>query len=90
LREIEIDNPGPEFIAQLRQTANERGLQLKTMALAKYPGSTHVHLRKPNQKGTLEITYWPKAGRAWIAIREDRSAPWMVDAIGWFTTSNSG
>ena len=49
-------------------------------SLSKYPGCTHWHYKLDSQPGTLELTYWPTAKRAWFSLREDRRAPWM-DAL---------
>jgi hypothetical protein len=46
-------------------------------ALAGYPGCVHWHYKKPQQKGTLEITVYPKQRRIWAQVQDGRKAPWI-------------
>ena len=63
------------------QAAAELGLEAKALTLAKYPGCTHWHLRKPGSKGTLEITWWPEKKKVWISLRENRMGDWIEEAV---------
>jgi hypothetical protein len=49
--------------------------------LRSYPGATHWHIRWPGARGTLELTYWPRAGRLWFAVHANRRAEWIAPAI---------
>ena len=54
------------------------GLRVKlTNTLAKYPGSQHWHIVMPGAKGTLELTYLPRSGKAWFAIHANREGEWI-------------
>lgn len=44
-------------------------------------GSVHWHVKKPNEKGVLEITYWPKKARLWIDIHNNRQKDWNLAII---------
>lgn len=44
-------------------------------------GSYHWHLKKEKEKGVLEVTYWPKKGRFWIDIHDNRRAEWNMAVI---------
>jgi hypothetical protein len=48
--------------------------------LKSYPGSTHWHIKRGRERGTLEVTWWPKRRKLWIKIQAGRTAPW-VDEI---------
>lgn len=62
--------------------AKERGLVVKSKGtLAKYPGSTHWHVAKPAEKGTLEFTYFPAQGRFWAKVHPSRSADWIMEVL---------
>ena len=64
--------------ALIERIVAERGLivGLKS-ALAGYPGSIHWHFKKPKQKGTLEITLYPKDRRIWAQVQDGRKAEWI-------------
>jgi hypothetical protein len=46
-------------------------------SLKSFPGSTHWHLKRGRERGTLEITWWPKCRKLWINIQAGRTAPWI-------------
>jgi hypothetical protein len=49
-------------------------------SLRSYPGSRHWHLRNGSKPGTLEVAYWPEAGRLWISYHENRTGDgWVAD-----------
>ena len=49
-------------------------------SLASYPGCTHWHTKRENQKGTLEITSFPRDRRVWLKLQSGRNAPWIEPA----------
>lgn len=70
-----------EVVNAVDVACREAGLaQVSKGSPGKYPGGVHWHYKLGEQPGTLEITYWPKAQRAWFALRANRYAPWM-DAL---------
>jgi hypothetical protein len=46
--------------------------------LARYPGSVHWHYSQPRERGTLEITWWPRGERLWFKVSAGRSARWIT------------
>ncbi|HEY3781280.1 MAG TPA: hypothetical protein VGL56_09370 [Fimbriimonadaceae bacterium] len=67
--------------AIVSRIAADLGLDLKALTLAKYAGCIHWHLRKPGQKGTLEITWWPEKDKVWVSLRENRMGDWIDEAV---------
>ena len=64
----------------LRACADE-GLRVRPMgALKQYPGSTHWHVSRANERGTLEITWWPAENRLWFKVAAGRTAMWINHA----------
>ncbi len=49
--------------------------------LAQYPGSVHWHLKRGQERGTLELTLWPKDRRVWFKISAHRQGVWMESVI---------
>jgi hypothetical protein len=49
--------------------------------LRTYPGSVHWHLEQPGARGTIEVTWWPNAGRLWLAVHAGRRASWIEAAL---------
>lgn len=45
--------------------------------LARYPGSVHWHYAQARERGTLEITWWPRGERLWFKVSAGRSARWI-------------
>ncbi len=45
-----------------------------------YPGSVHWHFKSGQAAGTLEATFWPQRGRAWLSVQQGRKAAW-IDVI---------
>ena len=86
MREVAINLPAgaadKDVVYAIDAASREVGLrQVSKGSLGKYPGSVHWHYKSGDQPGTLEITYWPKQGRAWFALRANRRAPWMDAAV---------
>lgn len=44
-------------------------------------GSVHWHIKKQDETGVLEITYWPKKARLWIDIHNNRRKTWNLGVI---------
>ncbi|MFG6115894.1 hypothetical protein ACGTN9_11935 [Halobacillus sp. MO56] len=44
-------------------------------------GSVHWHIKKQDETGVLEITYWPKKSRLWIDIHNNRRKEWNLGVI---------
>jgi hypothetical protein len=67
--------------ALIERAVAEAGFQISQFELRGYPGAAHWHLRRRGVKGTLELTYWPRAGRLWFAVHTNRRADWIMPAI---------
>jgi hypothetical protein len=81
-KEIDIDVPAnvtPEnVVATIDAAIAALGLNVALLAsLKSFPGSTHWHLKRGREPGTLEITWWPSRRRLWIKIQAGRSAAWI-------------
>jgi hypothetical protein len=90
----EFDLPVPvhrDPAAVVDRACAEAGL-LVTMrgTLAAYPGCIHWHVKKEGLPGTLEITWWPKAGRLWIKVANNRDSSWIDAAVGELTRRIEG
>ncbi len=57
-------------------------IRLKT-SLKSFSGCTHWHFKLVGTKnaGTLELTWWPAQGRAWLKIARGRAGDWQVPVI---------
>src|SRR5215471_1010089 len=49
--------------------------------LVSYPGYVHWHFKRAAQRGTLEVTWWPQARRAWISVHANRTGEWIEEAV---------
>jgi hypothetical protein len=49
--------------------------------LASFPGSIHWHFKKPGERGTLEITSYPRTRRLWASIQAGRRADWIEPCL---------
>jgi len=68
--------------ALIERICAQHGLQAAMKGtLASYPGSIHWHYKKPNQKGTLELTLLCEERRIWASVHSNRKAPWIEDAL---------
>src|SRR5437763_16670863 len=47
--------------------------------LARYPGCAHWHFKRGRERGTLEVTWWPRERRLWLSVQAGRTGAW-VDA----------
>ena len=62
----------------IESACSGEGLQIgMKSALAGFPGSTHWHFRRPSERGTLEITLFPRDRRIWASIQDGRRAIWI-------------
>lgn len=68
----------------------EAGLQVTMRdTLRQYPGCIHWHLKRSRGsrdeakplRGTLELTFWPNASRAWFSVHRNRTAAWIAPTI---------
>jgi hypothetical protein len=81
MTEIEIAVPSPLFTDALRRI--ESVIQLLGLrvtmkgTLTGYPGCTHWHLKLGRQRGTLELTLWPRERRVWFSIHDGRTGEWI-------------
>jgi hypothetical protein len=86
MREVDIPIPSTTSTTAIKK-AVIRGcsaLSLKitvTTSLASYPGCTHWHIKKPGEKGVLELTTWPEKRPLWAKIHSGRTAPWIDEAL---------
>ncbi len=48
--------------------------------LSKYLGCVHWHLKQGNQRGTLEVTWWPMQHRLWLSIQAGRTGVWVEES----------
>jgi hypothetical protein len=82
LKEIEVQIPhkvAPDLIPVLAEAAAaDCGLTIALRGTLKtYPGCIHWHFKSGAQRGTLELTWWPKTRRLWIKVHAGRTAPWI-------------
>jgi len=85
MMETEIELPVGAELADLSSLIEECCAELELhvamrASLKSYPESTHWHLRKPGQRGTLEVTLWPPKRRLWLSIQSGRAAEWTAPA----------
>jgi len=86
MREIDIalrqSATDKEVVNAVDVACREAGMtQVSKGSLGKYPDCVHWHYKLGKQRGTLEITYWPKTQRAWFALRANRYALWMDNVV---------
>jgi len=66
----------------IERACSKRGLSIAIKGSLKgYPGCVHWHYKKQPEKGTLEITLYPKARRIWAQVQDGRRAPWIVEEL---------
>jgi hypothetical protein len=49
--------------------------------LSKYAGCIHYHYQKGTERGTLEVTIWPRENRIWFSIQAGRTADWIIESV---------
>src|SRR5437016_14493968 len=92
MREIQISIPidvsERKTIATIVAALEASQLLVATRGTLKtYPGSTHWHLKNGNQRGTLELTWWPVKRKLWFKIQAGRSADWIDQAVRQLTAA---
>jgi hypothetical protein len=65
-----------EKVIESAASALQLTLSMKT-TLAGYPGSIHWHYKSGKEKGTLELTLFPRDRRIWAQVQSGRKAPWI-------------
>ena len=86
MTEIDIDMPDRNdvrgAIAQIERVMRENGLTMASRGTLKtYPGCTHWHYKRGDEKGTLEITLLAGGKRVWFTIQTARRAPWIDQVL---------
>ena len=82
--EMAVDPVGREeqLAAWIEKAADHYGLQLRMKGtLHTYPGSEHWHFQKPGERGTLEVTLWPRGNRVWFSVQSGRRAAWITEIL---------
>ena len=46
-----------------------------------HQGSVHWHLRRGEERGTLEVTLWPARRRLWLSVHANRGGEWVEAAL---------
>jgi hypothetical protein len=82
MREVEFQvsplSPLTDVDPTIESACTAEGLQLGMKGtLASFPGSTHWHFKRPRERGTLEITSFPRDRRIWAQIQDGRRAEWI-------------
>lgn len=66
----------------IEESCAEEGLHITLKGtLSKYPGCIHYHYKKGTERGTLEITIWPKEHRIWFSVQAGRTADWIIASL---------
>ncbi len=86
LLEIEIQLTSPADSRKIERSIDlaiaDVGLTITLRSsLRKFPGCVHWHLKRRQEAGTLEITFWPQERRAWFTIQSGRKAHWIAQQI---------
>src|SRR4051794_41704257 len=70
MRETHIQPaPGIDAMAVVESACASAGLTITMRGtLAAYPGCVHWHLKRGRERGTLEITWWPKTAELWFKV----------------------
>ena len=84
--EIEVHLPaggaGMAVPVAVEQAAAREGLIAALRGtLGTYPGCVHWHFKRAGEKGTLEVTWWPKTQRLWFKVADGREGPWLRGAM---------
>jgi hypothetical protein len=93
MKQIEINDrsgrlPSPAAIERAIQNCDLH-VTLKG-TLKQFPGCIHWHIKKGRERGTLEVTRWPKQQRLWLTIQDGRTAPWIPAAAQSLVDALSG
>ena len=85
---LEIEFKGPRRFETARAArvvecvcaAHGLSVAMKT-TLATFPGSIHWHYKNQNEKGTLELTVFPRDQRVWAQVQDGRKAAWIEPVL---------
>jgi hypothetical protein len=88
---IDIDIPPMADLTDLdlavEEAAARCGLRVALRGgLAQFPGAVHWHFKHGDERGTLEVTWWPREMQMWISVHDNRDAPWIEGCIDGFKT----
>lgn len=68
--------------SMIESTCAAEGLQIGMKGgMARFPGSIHWHFKRPTERGTLEITFFPRDRRIWAQIQDGRRADWIEASL---------
>jgi len=68
--------------AMIESCCEAEGLRVTLKGtLVSYVGCVHWHLKKGSQRGTLEITFWPKTHQFWFKVNAGRMGIWTENSI---------
>jgi hypothetical protein len=86
MREVEFKAPGSMQLthidSEIESACAAEGLQIGMKGtLASFPGSIHWHFKRPSERGTLEITVFPRDRRIWAQIQKGRRADWIEPCL---------
>ncbi len=86
MQEFEFQVPssaqGADIDSAIESTCTTEGLQIGMKgSLASFPGSIHWHFKKPGERGTLEITSFPRDRRIWAKVQSGRRADWIEPCL---------
>ena len=86
MREIEVPLPLHSPRAAVEQTVErlcgDMGLRISLRGThTSHPGSLHWHLKRGDERGTLEITFEPRAPRLWLSVHSNREAGWIDEML---------
>lgn len=74
-------------VAAVEEICANEALQITMKStLKKYPGCVHWHLKKRDERGILEVTWWPrmqekKPPRLWLSVHGNRNADWIFQLM---------
>jgi hypothetical protein len=74
-------NPGRAEAVVVACAARLGLQQMMKGTLARYPGCIHWHFKRGRERGTLEVTWWPRGRRLWLSVQAGRPGEW-IDAAG--------
>lgn len=73
--------PAADLASCIEQACARQGLSVSMRCtLRAYPGCTHWHLKQGAERGTLEVTLWPRERRLWLSIQSGRAGTWTEAA----------
>jgi hypothetical protein len=80
-----------EVPGAIEETVIALELELSLYTILKSPrGAMHWHIRRPPQRGTLEITYDANRHQAWFSTRAGRTKDWVLEAMEQIAVGLSG